>query len=187
MTDLSGKIAELGPGITRVDTLANFYQGRNDFLVSEDHHTTIIPFTMAGDFDDASDTIEEVVEVVDGAKGESDFKVLITAQANGGLGFREVADEGLQNGETFSVPIALLILVLVSGAIVAALISLILAVVSIVAALGIAALVGQVFALSFFVQYLITMIGLAVGIDTPSSSCPATGRSAYTGWQRPKL
>ena len=165
VTDLSGKIAELGPDIIRVDTLANFYQGRNDFLVSEDHHTTIIPFTMAGDFDDASDTIEEVVEVVDGAKGDSDFKVLITGQATVGLDFREVADEGLQKGEAFGVPIALLILVVVLGAIVVALIPLILAVVSIAVALGVAALVGQVFALSFFVQNFITMIGLAVGID----------------------
>ena len=165
VTDLSGKIAELGPDIIRVDTLANFYQGRNDFLVSEDRHTTIIPFTMSGDFDDASDTIEEVVEVVDGAKGDSDFKVLITGQATVGLDFREVADEGLQKGEAFGVPIALLILVLVLGAIVAALIPLLLAVVSIVVALGVAALVGQVFALSFFVQNFITMIGLAVGID----------------------
>ena len=122
VTDLSGKIAELGPDIIRVDTLANFYQGRNGFLVSEDRHTTIIPFTMAGDFDDASDTIEEVV---DGAKGDSDFKVLITGQATVGLDFREVADEGLQKGETFGVPIALLILVVVLGAIVAALIPLI--------------------------------------------------------------
>ena len=40
-----------------------------------------------------------------------------------------------------------------------------LALVSIVVALGLTALVGRVFELSFFVVNMITMIGLAVGID----------------------
>ena len=58
-----------------------------------------------------------------------------------------------------------LILVLVLGAIVAAVIPLIMAVVAIVLALGLASLAGQGFELSFFVENMITMIGLAVGID----------------------
>ena len=47
----------------------------------------------------------------------------------------------------------------------AALIPLLLAVFSIVLALGAAALVGQAFQLNFFIENMITMIGLAVGID----------------------
>jgi RND superfamily putative drug exporter len=57
------------------------------------------------------------------------------------------------------------ILVLVFGALVAAGIPLLLAVVSIVLAVGLTAVIGQAFALSFFVINMITMIGLAVGID----------------------
>ena len=47
----------------------------------------------------------------------------------------------------------------------AALIPVLLAIVSITLALSIAALIGQVFQLSFFVVHMITMMGLAVGID----------------------
>ena len=55
--------------------------------------------------------------------------------------------------------------VVVLGAVVAAVIPLIMAVVAIVVALGLASLAGQAFELSFFVENMITMIGLAVGID----------------------
>ena len=59
----------LGSGVIRQDTLINFYQTQASFLVSEDRRTTIIPFTMAGDFDDATDNIADVIEVVDEAGG----------------------------------------------------------------------------------------------------------------------
>ena len=65
----------------------------------------------------------------------------------------------------FGIPIALIILVVVLGALAAAFVPLVMAIVSIVVATGGAALVGQVFELSFFVENIITMIGLAVGID----------------------
>ena len=159
------EVAALGPEIIRQDTLLNYFQTGAEFLVSQDRHTMIMPFTMAGDIDDASDHIEEVASVVDRHKGDPSFKVLMVGQATVGLDFQEVAQEGLAKGEMFGVPIALLILVLVLGAVVAAVIPLIMAVVAIVLALGLASLTGQVFQLSFFVENMITMIGLAVGID----------------------
>ena len=165
VASLTDAIAALGPEYVRLETLANYYQTGAEFLVSEDRHTTIIPFTMAGDFDDASDHIKKVVEVVSAFQGQADFKVLITGQATAGLDFRELGQEDLKTGEVFGVPIAAVILIAVLGAIVAALVPLILATVSIVVALGVAALVGQAFELSFFVENIITMIGLAVGID----------------------
>ena len=71
----------------------------------------------------------------------------------------------MEKGEAFGVPIALIILIVVLGALAAALVPLVMAVVPTVVAMGLAALVGQLFELSFFVENIITMIGLAVGID----------------------
>ena len=159
------ELQALGPEIIRQKSFTNYYQTDAAFLVSRDLHTTIMPFTMAGDFDEGSDNIDRVIEVVDAAKGRSEFKVLMTGQASVGKDFEEAAQEGLEKGEVFGVPIALVILVLVFGALVAALIPVVLAAVSIVVALGAASLLGLVFGLSFFVTNLITMIGLAVGID----------------------
>ena len=124
-----------------------------------------MPFTMAGDFDDATGNIHKVTEVVDEANSQGEFEVLITGQATVGEDFQELSQEGLETGEAFGMPIALIILVLVFGALVAALVPIVLAVVSIIVALGVASLVGQVFGLSFFVTNIIFMIGLAVGID----------------------
>ncbi len=84
-------VAALGPNIIRQETLLNYFQTPAEFLVSQDRHTMIMPFTMAGDVDDASDNIEEVADVVDGHKGDPNFKVLMVGQATVGLDFQEVA------------------------------------------------------------------------------------------------
>ena len=160
-----GKLVALGPDIIRQETLVNYYQGRALFLVSEDRQTTIMPFSMAGEFDDASDNIGEVIEIVEQSRNETAFTVLVTGQAAVGQDFEEVAKDGLAKGEAFGVPIAVVILILVFGALVAALVPVILAVASIIVAFGAASLLGQAFGLSFFVENMIFMIGLAVGID----------------------
>ena len=105
-------VAALGPAFIRQETLLNYFQTPAEFLVSQDRHTIIMPFTMAGDVDDASDHIEEVADIIDGHKGDPNFKVLMAGQATVGLDFQEVAQEGLLKGEVFGVPIALVILVL---------------------------------------------------------------------------
>ena len=151
--------------VIRQGTLTSYYETEAPFLVSEDRRTTIVPFTMAGDFDDATDNIEQVVDVINEAKGKGGFEVLVTGQATAGKDFEEVGQEGIKRGEMFGVPIALVILVLVFGAVVVAFVPIALAVVSIFVALGVASLVGQAFPLSFFVPNIIFMIGLAVGID----------------------
>jgi putative drug exporter of the RND superfamily len=69
----------------------------------------------------------------------------------------------LATGETIGVGVALLVLVF--GSIASGVIPILLGVVAIPIALGLAALVGQAFDLGFFITNMITMIGLAVGID----------------------
>ena len=165
---VDGMVAELralGPGVIRQETLVSFYEARLPFLVSSDRRTTIIPFTMAGDFDDATDNIGQVLEVAKDANVTGDLEVLVTGQATMSDDFERVGQEGIKTGEMFGVPIALIILALVFGALAAALVPIILAFTSIFVALGAAALVGQIFALSFFVENIIFMVGLAVGID----------------------
>ena len=159
------KLVALGPDVIRQETLVNYYQEQAPFLVSEDRRTTIMPFTMAGEFDDASDNIGEVIDIVDQSRNETGFRVLITGQAAVGQDFEEVAQDGLEKGEIFGIPIAVIILIVVFGALAAALVPAVLALASIVVAFWAASLLAQVFGLSFFIETMITMIGLAVGID----------------------
>jgi putative drug exporter of the RND superfamily len=76
-----------------------------------------------------------------------------------------VAEEDLAQGEQFGIGVALIVLVIVFGAVVAGVVPIAMGVASIVVAIGAVALVGQAFEFSFFVVNMISMMGLAVGID----------------------
>jgi RND superfamily putative drug exporter len=143
----------------------NYYVTNDPTLVSDDRRTTILSFAMAGTFEDAGDNIGKVLDVVDEADENASFNVLIAGNASMGEDFEETAARDLQTGELFGLPIALIILALVFGALAASLVPIVLAILSIVLAVGASALIGQQWELSFFVTNVITMIGLAVGID----------------------
>ena len=149
------------------ETFQNYYQNpqARGFLVNGDRTVTIMPFVMAGDFDDASGNITPMLEAVEEAHADERFDVYIVGQASASADFRELANEGLKQGEIFGAPIAVVILLAALGTLVAALLPIVLAAVSIVVALGASAIMGQVFELSFLIQNMVTMIGLAVGID----------------------
>ena len=134
-------------------------------LVSADRRTTLMTIPIAGDFDEAAVNVKEVIEVVERADEADDFRVLISGPASVSYETNEFARHDLEQGERVGVPVALLILLVLFGAVVAALIPIGLAIVAIVIALGFVAIIGQVFDLVFFVTLMITMIGLAVGID----------------------
>ena len=134
-------------------------------LVSADRKTTLILFEMAGTLEQAEQNIEHVFEAIDNVSSSDGFRVLIVGQASSSYETNEFATHDLEQGERFGVPVALLILLVLFGAVVAALVPIGLAIVGIGIALGLAALIGQVYELVFFVTLMITMIGLAVGID----------------------
>ena len=157
------EIAALGP--EKVEGGSHYYQESNEFLVSSDRRTTIMPIVMAGDYDDATTNVEEVLDMVREANGKDGFKVLVAGESSIAFEANEIDAEDTQKGESIGVPVALIILLVLFGAVVAALIPILLAGAAIVVALGAAALLGQVFELVFFVTVMITMIGLAVGID----------------------
>ncbi len=134
-------------------------------LVSADRQTTLILLEMAGTLEEAETNIEHVFEAIDGVSANDGFRVLIVGSASSSYETNEFATHDLEQGERFGVPVALLILLVLFGAVVAALVPIGLAIVGIGIALGLAALIGQVYELVFFVTLMITMIGLAVGID----------------------
>jgi RND superfamily putative drug exporter len=158
------EISALGPEV--IDGGTNFYQTGDESLVSADRRTTILPFVIAGEDVDAVDKIDPVLEVVDKADATAGpFDVMITGGASLNHDFDTIAEEDLRTGETIGIPIALIILLVVFGALTAALIPLVLGILSIIVAVGITALFGQGFEFSFFVVNVIGMMGLAVGID----------------------
>jgi RND superfamily putative drug exporter len=144
----------------------HYYQFGLEPLVSADRHTTIIPLVMAGEFNDATSNMEEtILDLVREANGEDGFKVLIAGESSIAAESNEIASSEIERGERIAVPVALIILLLLFGAVLAALLPILLAIVAIIVALGATAILGQFVELIFFVTLMISMIGLAVGID----------------------
>ena len=142
-----------------------YYQSGDETMVSADRHTTIMPLVMAGRVSDATRNIEKVHEVTARAAERSGFTVITTGVAGSGEDFNKISASDLKLAEFLGIPAAIVILILVFGTLVAASLPLILAGFSIIVAIGITAVVGQRFEMSIFVVNMITMMGMAVGID----------------------
>lgn len=114
--------------------------------------------------DEDGDVVSAMLASLDEATPDG-FEVSVAGDASGEAMMDALAEDGLVRGEAIGIAVALVILVAVFGALVAAGIPLVVAIAAIVMAVGATAIVGQAFELSFFVVNMITMMGLALGID----------------------
>lgn len=164
VASLQTALRRLGTDVVRVGP--TYYQTRDRSLVSADRHATLIPLSMPGSqVNHADSRIGPVVAIVQRVNGEAGFRVLVTGEATLSRDFQQLSESDLQTGEAIGIPIALVILLIVFGTVVAAVVPLLLAIFAIVVALALAAVVGQIAPLSFFVVNMLTFMGLAVGID----------------------
>jgi uncharacterized membrane protein YdfJ with MMPL/SSD domain len=137
-----------------------------DGPVSEEGHAALLPVLMTStDEDVLSDDAKTVEAAVRSVEAPEGFETYFAGPASVFNEFQEVIEEDIQKGESIGILVALIVLIVVLGAVVAGVIPILLAAFAIVGAMGLTALVGTVFSFSFFVQNMITMIGLAVGID----------------------
>ncbi len=133
-------------------------------LLSADRQTTLLSVTFAGDFDAATLHAADYLTVIENHAVDG-FEVLTVGDLSVDEEFNRLAEEDLIKGEGLGLLAALVVLIIVFGALVAAGIPIVLAVASIFVAVGLTALLGRVMDLSFFIVNMITLIGLAVGID----------------------
>ena len=169
--DITGALRGM-QGIVVPESVVNYYElSANpetaevaDGLVSPNRDALLIPATLVGTLDEATANAPAYLERLEEYSGDG-FEVLTVGFVSIGEENTVIAEEDLIQGEVLGVSAALVILVLVFGALVAAGIPILLAVVSILISFGVTAVLGRVWDLSFFITNMITMIGLAVGID----------------------
>jgi putative drug exporter of the RND superfamily len=129
-------------------------------VASQDRHATLVPVNTD------SDGIEDVIAAVERADAKPAFTAAVTGDETRQHDFDQLSQDDLRSGELqFGLPAALIILLLVFGSVVAGLIPLLLAMLSIVIALGMVAVLAHAFELSVFVVNMLTGMGLALGID----------------------
>ena len=130
-------------------------------VVSSDRRAALIAIDVPDE-----DDIEPVLSLVGRSNGEAGFAAFITGTNTLNHDFNELSQHDLKTGELqFGLPAALIVLVLVFGAVVAGLVPLLMAIISILVALGLTALLAQLFGLSVFIVNMLTGMGLALGID----------------------
>jgi len=139
----TGKVSEVSPA-----------------AVSPDRHSALV--TVRIDSDSGAASVEQAV--ADANRGS--FSVGITGYRTANHDFGKQSQTDLEKGElAFGLPAALVVLVLVFGAVVAGLVPVLMAILSIVVALGLVAILSLEFELSVFIVNMLTGMGLALGID----------------------
>jgi uncharacterized membrane protein YdfJ with MMPL/SSD domain len=155
-------VARLVAGARATGKVANVqsYLDGNAALVSRDRHATLIQLGIGSDA--GAKPVEKLVAIADRAP----FSVAITGDHSVGNDFTTLSQRDLEHGElAFGLPAALVVLVLVFGAVAAGLVPVLLAILSILVGLGVVALLSLELSFSVFIVNMLTGMGLALGID----------------------
>jgi RND superfamily putative drug exporter len=156
----SAKDLVAAPPVTYYDVAAKD-QNAAAGLVSSGRDATLIPVPIK---DDEIETVDDLRAILDDHR-EPGYTTQMAGQATLFADFSTIAEEDARKGESIGIMAALIVLVVVFGAIVAALLPVGIAIGAIALSLGLVSLVGQLVEFNLFVVNMISMIGLAVGID----------------------
>jgi uncharacterized membrane protein YdfJ with MMPL/SSD domain len=145
-----------------VHNAKSVYSSGDRSLVSHDRRATVIPVGLQGDCEESADRVMSIVQ----RSSNRGFEAGMTGNCSADSDLNRLLNRDLARGElAFGIPAALVILVLVFGTLVAAVVPLTVALLSIAIALGISALFSQVFDLSVYLFQMTTVMGLAIATD----------------------
>ncbi|MEK3955128.1 MMPL family transporter [Psychrobacillus sp. FSL K6-1464] len=109
---------------------------------------------------DMTGAVDDIRETIDGEKG-----VTLTGGAAINKDINSASQKDLASAEAIGLPIAIIVLLLAFGSVVAAFIPLAIGIVTVVSAFGVMTLFSETMDLSIFVMNIIPMLGLALSID----------------------
>ncbi|MEA2386551.1 MAG: hypothetical protein QOJ22_725, partial [Thermoleophilaceae bacterium] len=134
--------------------------------VSEDGRTVMVTWDMKGDSDTATDRIDRFTAATDKvALAHPDFYVGEAGSISSGKALEKMFNEQLAKAGERSIPLTLIILLVVFGAIVAAGVPLLLALSAVAGTLGLVALPSHIVPMDQNVSAVLLLVGLAVGVD----------------------
>ena len=151
-------------GLEHVASATSYLDGGSG-LLSKDAKTALIPTSLTVGNSEAASVVAPLTNIVEEANEATGYSVHTVGQGSLGSEINHMAEETLIKGESIGIALALVILLVVFGAAVAAGLPILLALVSIIVAVALSATIGRVMDLNEFVVQIISMIGLAVGID----------------------
>jgi uncharacterized membrane protein YdfJ with MMPL/SSD domain len=155
--------------VSKLDAVKNIrspLEPGNAGEIAKDGRAALVEFDIRGDSDDAADKIDPVVAAVgDVQKAHPQLFIGEFGDASIDKEIEGAFGDDLKKAGILSLPVTLIILTLVFGALVAAGIPLLLALTAIFATFGLVALPSSIVPLDQSVYEVILLIGLAVGVD----------------------
>ena len=135
-------------------------------LVSADGTTALVQFDVRGDADHADTRIAPVMNAVANVqRGNPSFRIEEFGLASANHVLSRVVTDDFRRAEYTSLPITFAILLIAFGALVAALLPVVLAFTAVLGAIGLTLLISHGYALPDFLDSVILMMGMAVGVD----------------------
>jgi uncharacterized membrane protein YdfJ with MMPL/SSD domain len=135
--------------------------------ISRDRHSVLVQFDIRGSIDDAHSKIEPILGAVAQVQDRHPgFRIEEFGPASAQFELTKTIGEDFKRAEYLTLPVTLLILVLAFGALVAALLPVLLAFSAVLASIGLYSLISHVVPGDFeTTQSVILLIGMAVGVD----------------------
>ena len=144
----------------------SFFENDDRSLVAEDGVTTYAYLDLRSqNFEQAFRDAEKLLNTVKRAPKPTWLTAYVTGQESVHAETIEISQDSLLKAEAIGLPVALVVLVFVFGALVAAGLPLLMGLLAILLTLAGAFLLGHLVPVSVFVQNIASMIGLGVGID----------------------
>ena len=151
---------------TTIKNLRSPYDAGRADQISPDGHTAMVEFDMKGDNELATKRIDAITTATDAvANAHPGFYVGEAGSISSGKALNEMFNKQLAQAGERSIPLTLLILLLVFGAIVAAGVPLLLALTAVAGTIGLVALPSHLVPMDSNVSAVILLVGLAVGVD----------------------
>ncbi|MEU2912591.1 MMPL family transporter [Streptomyces massasporeus] len=150
-------------GTGRVTEVTSPYDTKT---ISKDGHSALVQFDMRGESDTAGERVEPVLKAVEGV--QQDHESLRIEEIGGASMMKTFADaygDDFKKAEYSAVPVAFGILLIAFGALVAALLPMVLALTAIMATMGLMGVVSHVMPMSDTANSVMLLVGLAVGVD----------------------
>jgi uncharacterized membrane protein YdfJ with MMPL/SSD domain len=154
--------------VTALDEVTNVLSPldpENAGQIGQGGKAVLVEFDITGDPDDATKKIDPVVAAVDDAKAAHPDLFIGSFGVSADKEIEGAFMDDLKKAGLLSIPVTLIILIVVFGALVAAGIPLLLALTAIIATFGLVALPSSLIPIDEVTYELILLIGLAVGVD----------------------
>jgi uncharacterized membrane protein YdfJ with MMPL/SSD domain len=161
-----GAVADVTAAVTSTGLVTAVRSPYDTEAISADHRSALVKFDMRGPSDDAAGHVQPVLDAVAKTQGRhKDLRIEEFGDASGDHAVNDAFGSDFKTAELSAVPVALGILLIAFGALVAALLPVVLAMTAFLGATGVVALVSHSVPMSDTANSVMLLVGLAVGVD----------------------